>query len=87
MKSADPLRMTAVYVVIAWGLGLLGVVVFVAVRMHTLETDNADLLRCVELVFQCPCQQTHALAPVSVRGIPVGPTSSANPDSSVKDPL
>lgn len=79
--------MAAVYVVIAWVVGLLGVVVFVAVRMHASETDNADLLRCVELVFQCPCQQTHALAPVSVRGIPTGPTSSASPDSPVKDPL
>lgn len=79
--------MVGVYIAIAWGLGLLGVVVFVAVRMHALETDNADLLRCVELVFQCPCQQSHALAPVSVRGIPAGPTSSPDPDSPVKDPL
>lgn len=81
MKSADQLHLMMFYLRFVSISALLGLGVFVAVRVVNLEPDT----QCQTLLLQC--QQAHALAPVSVRGIPTGPTSSANPDSPVKDPL
>lgn len=72
---------------------LLGLGAFIAVRVVNLEsypttTTTTELAQCQALLLQC---QANALALVPVRGIPVGPAPSTNPESplfsSAKDPL
>ncbi len=92
MKSADPLHLMMFYLGFVSISVLLGLGMFIAVRVVNLEsyptTATTELAQCQALLLQC---QVNALALVPVRGISAGPAPPADPEpplfSSVKDPL